>query len=80
MLAGQTIQETGGRPGAIPVNIERTCSQCRHWDPEHAQQNELDEDGVPIQEYFARCMNPKSPCEARFMEAADGCGTFEQRS
>ena len=79
MLAGQTTQETGGRPGAIPVNNERTCSQCRHWDLDHVQQSELDEDGDPIQEYFARCRNPKSPWEGRYMEAHDGCGDFEQR-
>ena len=79
MLVGQAIQETGGRPGAIPVNDERTCSQCRHWDLKHVQQSELDQDGVPIQEYFARCMNPDSPCWSRFMEAEDGCGDFEPR-
>ena len=79
MLAGQTIQETGGRPGTIPVNNERTCSQCRHWDPEHAQQSDLDEDGVLIQEFFARCMNPESYCARRYMEANEGCGDFERR-
>ena len=48
----------GGRPGAIPVNNEGTCSQCCHRDPEYVQQSELDEDGVLTQEFFARCMNP----------------------
>ncbi len=61
------------------MNNEKTCSQCRQWDLKHVQQSELDEDGVPIQEYFARCMMPNSPCEGRYMEAADGCGDFEQR-
>ncbi len=79
MLAGQTTQETGGRSGAIPVNYEITCSLCRHWDLDYVHQNELDEDGVPVQEYFARCKNPNSPCWSRFIEAHDGCGDFEQR-
>ncbi len=79
MFVGQTTQGTGGRSGATPVNNERTCSLCRHWDLEHVQQSELDEDGVPIQEYFARCMNLKSPYERRYMEAADGCRDFEPR-
>ncbi len=79
MLAGQTIQGSGGRLGAIPVNNERTCSQCRHWDLEHIQLSEPGEDGVLIQESFARCLNPKSPWESRFVEAAADCGAFEQR-
>ncbi len=63
------------------MNDERTCSLCRHWGLEHGQQSGLDEDGVPIQEFFAlaRCMNPNSPCEGWFMEANEGCGDFEQR-
>ncbi len=79
MLAGQTTQENGGRPGATPVNYEITCSLCRHWDLGYVHQNELDEDGVPVQEYFARCKNPNSPCWSRFIEAHDGCEAFEQR-
>ncbi len=79
MLAGQTIQETGGRPGAIPVNNEITCSQCRHWDLEHVQRLELDDEAIPIEEYFARCMNTSSLCWGRFIEAHDGCEAFEHR-
>jgi hypothetical protein len=79
MLAGQTIQETGGRPGAIPVNNEITCSQCRHWDLEHVQWSEFDDEAIPHREYLARCMNPDSLCWGRFIEAHDGCGAFEQR-
>ena len=79
MLAGQTTQETGGRPGAIPVNNERTCSQCRHWDLEQFQQRELGEDGVLIEKSFAQCMNTNSRCWGRFMEAEDGCEAFEPR-
>ncbi len=44
MLAGQTTQETGERPGAMLVNNERTCSRCRHWDLEHVQRLELDDE------------------------------------
>ena len=79
MLAGQTIQETGGRPGTIPVKNERTCSQCRHWDLEHVQRGEFDDEAILIEEYFARCMNLKSPCASQFMEADDGCEAFEHR-
>ncbi len=79
MLAGQTIQETGERPGAMLVNNERTCSRCRHWDLEHVQRLELDDEAIPIQEYFSWCMNPKSPCKGRFIEGHDGCEAFEQR-
>ncbi len=79
MLAGQTTQETGGRPGAIPVNNERTCSQCRHWDLEQFQQRELGEDGVLIENSFAQCMNTNARCWGRFMGAEDGCEDFEQR-
>ena len=79
IFGGETIQDDGGRPGAKLVKDERTCSQCRHRDAEHFQQSELDEDGVLIQESFSRCMNPKSPCKGRFMEANEGCGDFEQR-
>ncbi len=79
MLAGQTAHETGGRSGATPVNYERTCSLCRHWDLEHVQRLELDDEAIPIQEYFSWCMNPKSPCKGRFIEAYDGCEAFEQR-
>ena len=79
MLAGQTIQETGGRPGAIPVNDEITCSQCRYWDLEHVQRSEFDGEAIPHREFFARCVNLKSPSEGRYMEAEDGCGDFEPR-
>ncbi len=79
MLAGQTIQETGGRPGARAVYNERTCSQCRHWDLKHVQRTELDDEAFLIEEYFSWCMNPKSPCKGRFVEAEDGCEAFEQR-
>ena len=78
-LVGQIIQKNRGRPGAIPVNDEITCLRCRHWDLEHVQQSSLDEDGVPVNEYFARCVNLKSPSEGRYMEAEDGCGDFEAR-
>ena len=61
------------------MNDEITCLRCRHWDLEHVQQSELDQDGVPIQDYFARCMNPKPLWEGRFVEAADGCGAFKRR-
>ena len=44
MLAGQTTQETGERPGAMLVNNERTCSRCRHWDLEHVQRLVLDDE------------------------------------
>jgi len=79
MLAGQTIQENWERPGTPPVNNERSCSQCRHWDLEHVQRLELDDETIPIEEYFSWCMNPKSPCKGRFMEALDGCEAFEHR-
>jgi hypothetical protein len=62
------------------VNNGRTCSQCRHWDLAHVQRSELDDEAILIEEFFARCMNPRSACERRFIEAADGCGAFEQRS
>ncbi len=61
------------------MNYERTCSLCRYWDLEHVQRIELDDDAVPIREYFARCRNPNSPCWSRFIEAYDGCEAFEQR-
>ncbi len=79
MLGGQTTQETGGRTGATPVNNERTCSQCRHWDLEHVQRSELDDEAILSKEFFARCMNPESYCAGGYMEANEGCGDFERR-
>ena len=55
------------------------CSQCRHWDREHAQRTDVDEDGIPIKEYFALCLNPNCYFNRRYMESDDGCGIFEQR-
>ncbi len=79
MLAGQTIQAKGGRPGATPVNDDTTCSRCRHWNVKHVQLRELNKYGVPIEEYFARCLNYQSPCEGRLMEAGEGCEVFDPR-
>ncbi len=79
MLAAKVSGKMEGRPGAIPVNNERTCSQCRHWDLEHVQRTALDDDTIPIEEFFARCRNANSPCWSRFIEAHDGCGDFEPR-
>ena len=61
------------------MNNERTCSQCRHWDLEHVQWGEFDDETIPHREYFARCMNPESHCAGLRMEANEGCGDFEQR-
>ncbi len=79
MLAGRTIQENWKRPGAPSMNNESTCSQCRHWDLEHVQWGEFDDETLPHREYLAHCMNPNSPCWSRFIEAHDGCGDFEPR-
>ena len=61
------------------MNSDRTCSRCRHWNLGHVQQTELDEDAVPMRVYYARCLNPKSPCEGGYVEASDGCEDFEPR-
>jgi len=61
------------------MNSEIACSRCRHWDLEHVQRTELNEDAAPEQEYFARCLNPESPCEGRYLEAAEGCEAFGAR-
>ncbi len=61
------------------MNGEITCSYCRHWDLGHVQQIGFDEDAVPMREYYARCSNPKSPCEGHHMEAGEDCEAFEQR-
>ncbi len=79
MFVGQTTQETGRRPGATPVNNEIACSQCRHWDLEHVQWGEFDDETIPHREYLARCMNPGSYCGSRYMEANEGCRDFEPR-
>ena len=79
MLAGQTIQANGERPGATHVNDEITCSCCRHWNVKHVRLRELDKYGTPIEEYFARCLNDKSPYEGLLMEADEGCEVFEPR-
>ncbi len=79
MLADQTIQANGGRPGATPVNDEITCSRCRHWNVKHVRLVELDEYGASIEEYFARCLNNKSLYEGLLMEADEGCEVFEPR-
>ncbi len=79
MLVGQIIQKNRGRPGPIPVYNERTCSLCRHWDLEHVQRSEFDGEAIPHREFFARCVNLKSPSEGRYMEAEDGCGGFGPR-
>ena len=79
MFVGQTAQGTGGRSGATPVNYERTCSLCRHWDLEHVQQSGFADETISHREYFARCRNPNSACWSRFIEAYDGCEAFEQR-
>ncbi len=79
MLAGRTIQENGEGRGATPVNDEITCSRCRHWNVKHVRLVELDEYGAPIEEYFARCLNDKSPYEGLLMEADEGCEVFEPR-
>ena len=55
------------------------CSHCLYWDFAHTQRSELDEDGIPIQEYYARCLNPDSPYLARYTEAEDVCGAFVHR-
>ena len=61
------------------MNSEITCSRRRYWDLKHIQRTELDENGVPEQEYYARCMNPESPCEGRYTEAGEGCEVFKPR-
>ncbi len=58
---------------------EIACSRCLYWDLEHIQQSELDEDGIPIEEYYARCLNPDSPYHDRYAEAEDACGAFQRR-
>ena len=55
---------------------EIACSRCLYWDLEHVQQSQLDEDGVPIPEYFARCLNPRSLYHDKHTESQDGCGAF----
>ena len=72
-------RKLGEGRGARAVYNERTCSQCRHWDLKHVQRTELDDEAFLIEEYFSWCMNPKSPCKGRFVEAEDGCEAFEQR-
>ena len=55
------------------------CSECIYWDLKSVQQTTQDEDGGPIEEYFARCLNPDSPYYDRFTEHRDGCGAFKGR-
>ena len=61
------------------MNGDMKCSQCRHWDLKHAQQTDVGEDGIPIKEYFALCLNLNCYFNRRYVEADDGCGIFEQR-
>ena len=61
------------------MNAEATCSHCRFWDFEHAQQTELDDEYGPARELYARCMNPKSRYEGSHIAANDTCGAFEER-
>ena len=55
------------------------CSRCIYWDLKHVQQSELDEDGIPITEYFAPCLSPDSPYYDRYTESRDVCPAFKQR-
>ena len=61
------------------MNNEITCSRCRHWDLEHVQRVGLDDEDIPVREYFARCTNQKSQCKGLRMEASEACENFEQR-
>ncbi len=56
-----------------------TCSRCLYWDLEHVQQSELDDDGIPIRGYLARCLNPDSPYHDRPTADRDVCGAFQRR-
>ena len=58
---------------------ERACSRCLYWDLGRVEQRELDEDGIPIAEYFARCLNPDSPYDDRYTETQDVRGAFVRR-
>ena len=55
------------------------CAQCLYWDLHHVQQTTQDADGIPIEEYFARCLNTDSPYHDRFTEHRDACGAFSRR-
>ncbi len=76
---GETTQEHGGSSGAKLVKDEKACSLCRHWDLAHVQRVGLDDEEVPVREYFARCMNQKSQCKGLRMEANETCEEFEPR-
>lgn len=59
------------------MNSQNACSQCRYWDRNHAQRTDVDEEGIPVTEWYALCLNANVNPNACYVEAQDLCDGFE---